>query len=366
MYREVIDTLEGFEAIREVWEEIHDRDPAAGVFTSWAWFRGWLDGTPYPWKILALRSGEEYLAFLPLGVRARSRRGVRIHEFCMGGNPSSDHAGFLCRPERSSEVVAGLAAVLEEENWTILRLQDVFDPKVEQLVQALAGWRFEIRRGPDRACPYLALPGTWEAYLAQVPSSQHRRKFARYIREFRHGGEFRVELSTGESFGAHLEVLMRLFRQRWPHLPAVSLELKRQLLGRCFDAGLLLLPVLYYRDHPVAAQAVFVDVKNATLSDYNGGWDPDFPGVAPGNRLKCFLLHHAIGKGYRYFDFLRGNESYKKETFGAELRFNREFTVCRRDRKHYWEVGLDLLQELRPGRRAGHASPSLDAGCSPW
>ena len=349
---EVIETNEGFERIRQDWERVHAGDPASDIFTSWAWFRGWLAGTPFPWRIFALHSGDRYVGFFPLSLRERIRRGVRITEFFLGGSPHSDHTGYICLPEYHREAVAALASALQREGaWNVLCLQDVFDPKVDLLVAAFPQGDFEVRSTPEQGCPYILLPSCWDEYLKGFTNHSHRKKFRRFIREIEEQQDFRVEFATPGRFETLLEIFIELFRQRWPQASARNLAMKRTVLRSCFEAGTLLLPVLFYRDQPIAATAVFVDRKNSTLADYNGGWDQTYPQLSPGTRLQSFMVHYGITHGFRFFDFLRGEESYKVKDFGATLRYNRGFVIQRRDLKRYWEKGLDLLRELKDGRK---------------
>ena len=349
---EVIETNEGFERVRPDWERVHAGDPASDIFTTWAWFRGWLAGTTHPWRIFALHDGERYVGFFPLSLRERSRRGVRIAEFFLGGTPCSDHAGFICLPDYQREAVAALASALRREDaWNALRLQDVFDPKVDLLVAAFSGGDFEVRSIPDQGCPCTLLPASWDEYLQSFTNHTHRKKFRRIIREIDAQEDFRVEFATPERFKALLDIFLKLFRQRWPQVSDHNLAMKRTLLGSCFEAGTLLLPVLFYLGQPIAATAIFVDRKNSTLADYNGGWDQAYPQLSPGIRLQCYMVHYGITHGFRFFDFLRGEEPYKVREFGATLRYNRGFVIHRKDLKRYWEKGLDRLREIKDGRK---------------
>jgi hypothetical protein len=51
----LIDDMDAFEAARRDWENVYAQDPTSTIFTSWAWFRGWLQSNPTAW---AQRFGE--------------------------------------------------------------------------------------------------------------------------------------------------------------------------------------------------------------------------------------------------------------------------------------------------------------------
>ena len=69
--------------------------------------------------------------------------------------------------------------------------------------------------------------------------------------------------------------------------------------------------ILEYEEKPAAALLAFWYGENALF--YQTGWDPD-SGVArmsPGMVLVAQCIRDSIEGGFRYFDFLRGDEAYK-------------------------------------------------------
>jgi CelD/BcsL family acetyltransferase involved in cellulose biosynthesis len=52
---------------------------------------------------------------------------------------------------------------------------------------------------------------------------------------------------------------------------------------------------------------------------YNAGFDPDFSHLSPGIVAIGLDIKTAIDEGFKYYDFLRGEENYKRQ-FGAQKR----------------------------------------------
>ncbi|MEX2393876.1 MAG: GNAT family N-acetyltransferase, partial [Actinomycetota bacterium] len=84
-----------------------------------------------------------------------------------------------------------------------------------------------------------------------------------------------------------------------------------------FLMGLARLDVLDLGGEPVACTFSY-DYRN-TLALYNSSFRPDLAKHAPGMVLVGALIEHSIAEGKGCFDFLRGDEGYKKR-FGPTPR----------------------------------------------
>ena len=65
---------------------------------------------------------------------------------------------------------------------------------------------------------------------------------------------------------------------------------------------------------PVAAVLTFEDAETSYL--YNSGYDPAHAHSAVGLLSKAYAIRDAIERGKRRFDFLRGDEEYKRHLGG--------------------------------------------------
>ena len=69
----------------------------------------------------------------------------------------------------------------------------------------------------------------------------------------------------------------------------------------------------------VEAAAVFLFEDGETAYLYNSGYDPAFASRGAGLASKALALRDAAERGLRRFDFLRGDEEYKRR-LGGERR----------------------------------------------
>ena len=121
------DTVVGFDAVRDNWDQVYRDDPDAQHFLSWTWLKDFL-GHRGRWFVLALREREPdsaYVAFFPLRLTTKldAQSGVFYDEIIMGGNYSADYTGFIVMPGYEQDAISGFAAYLKEQNWTHLRLE---------------------------------------------------------------------------------------------------------------------------------------------------------------------------------------------------------------------------------------------------
>jgi CelD/BcsL family acetyltransferase involved in cellulose biosynthesis len=88
----------------------------------------------------------------------------------------------------------------------------------------------------------------------------------------------------------------------------------RELGSLWAAAGLAALWMLWLEERPAAA--LFCLEQAGSVSLYNSGFDPDARAMSPGVVLIARTIEDAIARGFRRYDFLRGEEPYKYG-FGA-------------------------------------------------
>jgi CelD/BcsL family acetyltransferase involved in cellulose biosynthesis len=84
MQIEVIDTLEGFEALREEWEALAQSSSCSSVFVSWPWqyhwWRNYREGAQL--RILVARVDSQVTGILPLYIARKKLLGFVITSCC--------------------------------------------------------------------------------------------------------------------------------------------------------------------------------------------------------------------------------------------------------------------------------------------
>src|SRR5439155_15699422 len=131
--------------------------------------------------------------------------------------------------------------------------------------------------------------------------------------------------------------LVALHEQRWAGAGSLS-DPRVERLHRCFARdlgrrGQLWLTTLDLDDQPAAAWYGFADRE--TVYFYQSGRDPRWEDESVGVVLMATMIRRAIERGYRWFDFLRGDEAYKLQ-WTASQRVTGELVAFRPSWRGRW------------------------------
>jgi CelD/BcsL family acetyltransferase involved in cellulose biosynthesis len=160
----------------------------------------------------------------------------------------------------------------------------------------------------------------WDGYLLSR-SSSFRKNLRQRERALRRDHSVEVRTATEETLEGDLALLFRLHALRWEGRKS-SLDHRSQrilsTLARSIQRqGWLRLRVLELDGQPAAA---FLDWRvGHRYATYQGGFDPRWSRKGVGIVLTAITIRMAIEEGAEVFDFLLGNEPYKRR-FGAVAR----------------------------------------------
>lgn len=331
MQIDVMTRPEELKSLRENWDDLYARDPEAHFFVSWDFLSNYLRRFDGEWFILAARNGPQgssYVALLPLRLRTKMRKntGEFYHEIYMGGNHAADYTGILCAPEYAYRAIAAFAKHLKTMHWASLHLENLrmSERRISWLMEHLSDNRLTMRRmkrvnqvdNVDNCiCPAIDLPSSWEDYLQQNLSTNTRQKMRRFLRKLEDSGEFRITHADASTIERDIEILLEFWRVKWAprkrNLVADLVKSNRLLLGQAFESGTLFLPVLWHGDRPLSALAIFIDPVKKSMLFHMVGRDETADMLPSGLVLHGYCIRRSIEKGFRTYDFLRGNESYK-------------------------------------------------------
>ncbi len=186
------------------------------------------------------------------------------------------------------------------------------------LLSAASKADYKLDVCPLRSSPFVTIDGSWADYQASLSAkmlSDLRRRRRRLSEEGRvwldtRSGPDRVPESLAEGF--------RLESSGWKARQdsaitsrPVTHKFYTELAAWAAAQGLLRLTFLRIDQRAVAFQ--YALEANGTYYFLKGGYDPAFQRFAPGKLLVYEMLRRAFGVGLHRFDFLGGDESWKKE-----------------------------------------------------
>jgi CelD/BcsL family acetyltransferase involved in cellulose biosynthesis len=163
-------------------------------------------------------------------------------------------------------------------------------------------------------CPVLALPKSWDEYLAHLSGKDRhelRRKMRRLERELPGATARSHGLAAGwDEAMTRFLTLHRLSKVGKARFMDERMErFFRSATAALATAGWMRLWFLEFESAPVAA---FLCIEYAgSVGLYNSGFDPARAALAPGIVLLAHVIRDAIERGFPTFDFLRGEEPYK-------------------------------------------------------
>lgn len=325
MKLERISTLAALDAEREAWERLEREDPHATVFLTWKWMRAYLPISRFRWLVLALREGNETVAYLPLAHNGS----VLDREIFLGGNPVADYTGMLALPSRAESAVTAFADALVAMGWDGINFCDVSDPRIETLVRRLGDRGMPFASSESTRCLSCPLPDTWEEYVTQHISAKTRVNTLRVERRLAEAlPGFRISEPVDADVDAHIEAMIVVNHKRW----GGNLRNARKRYGRLFrnayDAGVLRMFIYWDGERPIAGATAFTDRARSYFGLYMIGFDESYDKLSPGKGIVGRSIRAAIESGFKRFDFMRGDEEYKTR-YAQERHFTQHFRLTR-------------------------------------
>ncbi len=310
-------TSEDFAALEPEWAALHRRVPGATPFLHPAWHHVWLRnfGQSAAPVFLAVRRGEELVGVASLDMERQVARELGDHNV-------RDYAGPLVLPGEEPVVAAGILEWLREDLthgagfWGLA----TDAPMLGALVEAgeAGGWSSEQEH--EAVCPGIDLPADFETFVSAL-SKKDRHELRRKMRNFEAAGAPVFESATDPgaivALMPQLFRLMRVSRGDKDEFLTPQMEAFFRDLGRTFgELGMVRLSTLSLDERPVAMTLAFDD--ETTIYLYNSGYDPEYSPLAVGLVSKAYSIRDAIARGKQRFDFLRGEEEYKRRLGGLD------------------------------------------------
>jgi CelD/BcsL family acetyltransferase involved in cellulose biosynthesis len=298
------------------WISLWQRASGAGPFQHPDWLRPWWDhigrGDLF---VLAVRDGAELVALAPFYIHAA---GSGERQLTLLGNGISDCCDVLLDRRRSgAETVLAEALRANHASWTNCDLRDL--PHSSVLPSVMGG---EPAASMCADTPTVVLDlGQWGKTQRTVSSKlmadlRRRRKRAEEV------GPIRMQWATGDMVRQTMEVLFALHGSRWRMrgqagiLHGAELEgFYRDIAARFARRGWLRLSVLWLGDR-VAGACLGFQLRGRAYH-YIAGFDPELQEFAVGHLMLQQIIERAASDGAYEFDFLRGEEDYKRRWGGA-------------------------------------------------
>ncbi|MGK4006439.1 GNAT family N-acetyltransferase [Sorangium sp. So ce1036] len=308
----VLNRREELEALREPWDALWQRCPAATTFQRPEWLLPWCRELG-PEEVLALvlrsPSAQGLVGLAPLAIhRIGAERVVALL-----GAGITDYNDVLAAPGYERAVAEAVLAFLGERAgaWDVADLHDLRGSSPLLAADAPPGWSDEVEK--HEACPRVVIPEG--AGPDDLFSPGMRARIARARKRLARAGALRVEVAGADSLGELLDALFANHRARWiSRGEGGVLDEALRPFHRAAAAGLCArgaLRLFGLRLDGRIIASLYGLAERDGLASYITGFDPEFAWYSPGLVMLASAIEHTAREGARTVDFLRGREPYK-------------------------------------------------------
>ncbi len=328
---DVVFSEDGRDFARRDWSSLVTADAAGTFFHTPQYLKLYWEEFAHQPEHLLLAFAEED------GVQVGAVAFERLDETLrfLGGTEVTDYMGPVAQPEVrdavAKELLAGLA---RRDDWRAADLRGLAEDRswLGLLAEAAAAQGFDVVVTDDQngVAPFLPIPGSYEGYLAGLPSKlrhEIRRKARKLETE---GGPYHVSLAQRDTLQEHLDRFVELHRtSEGPKgvfmQPGMEIFFRR--LGEAFlPRGIFNLTFIEVAGEKVAGTIGFR--HEGTFFLYNSAFDRAWQHLSPGMVLVAEDIRIAIEGGCSGFDLLKGDYPYKYR-FGAYPRAVKRLVVTR-------------------------------------
>ncbi len=303
---ELISSMEKIEELSSEWRELYDISSTATPFQGLFWVVPW-------WKnfgkseliIAAIREDEQLICIAPFFIYTANQK----KRLCLIGSGISDYLDLLyidiCRQKVSETVGSFLLSI--SDMWDECYFQEVpVSSPLFHMSKYLLSCRVTIFKMSD--CSYIDAAKVENVRM--VLPRNLRKNISRSLNVLKTSHSLSLEQSNSP------ETLIQLHSKRWERrgLPGVLDEkiiqkMHYDVLNSGYQNGEIAIYSLKADDHTIACNYVLKKKKVAYF--YLSGLDPLYSQYSPGTIAIYMTIEDLFTNGFCYFDFLRGNETYK-------------------------------------------------------
>jgi CelD/BcsL family acetyltransferase involved in cellulose biosynthesis len=266
--------------------------------------------------IVSVHDGSRVVGIAPLCIEDHTARFL--------GNPDvCDYQDIIVVPGFGEQVMAAVVSHLQARGLRRMELQSL-RPEAAALkaLQAMAAHEGrDVHVEPDGVTYETLLPAAWDDYLMQL-SGKQRHEVRRKLRRLESHGAYAYKTAgideTTDSATGHFLRLFHMNRiDKAAFMDAAMADYFRELIGAASRLGILRLHLLEVVHEPAAAVLCFDYGHERYL--YNSAYDARYHDLSVGIISKVLSIRSGVETGCRRYDFLKGDEVYKKRLGGKEV-----------------------------------------------
>jgi CelD/BcsL family acetyltransferase involved in cellulose biosynthesis len=331
-----IDELNDFE---KWWNRLLSKSLDNHPFLTYEWLTSWLKhfGKGRELKLFTAESEGSVSLVVPAMYSTRRFFGLKRCWVEFVSSSNSDYQVFSLANfhEAARSINQLIKSIIDGLNVDCIVFGEVpEDSATAKLLENVSGEGFGVSWSVINLCRYIPLPASYDMYLQTLGSSMRRNL---KVWERQALKDYKVEFVTYDEIGTieeAMKIFFELHQKRQKSIGNYGLfsngaerSFHIDVANAFAKKGWLSLFFLLFNDRPVSS--VYCYEYNNKLYAYLCGFDPEYARYRPGHLAMRNVIKYGIEKKLKEFDFLRGNEEYKKR-WGTLARNNLEFRITRK------------------------------------
>lgn len=301
------------EMIAEAWENLCKKCQVITPFQFPQWQIPWwkmFGGVPL--KVLTIHNGNQLSGIALFFIYNENDK----RKLCFVGTGISDYLDIISLPGYEMNVADSVLNYLADirSQWDECDLQDIPDSSI--LLHCKYPDVFRIKRSDWSICTHLELPENLEKLRVSFPKKL-RKNLSNSARKLCSKGGYYTIIADESNVELFLKELFELHQARWEsknqkgvlYSDAIK-KFHKIASSKLIKSGQLRIYKMIHNEKTISMY--YTLVQNRTVYAYLGGFDPSMEIYSPGALLLFHVIEDSLKKGAICFDFLRGNESYKK------------------------------------------------------
>lgn len=353
-----------FRELRSEWNQLSD-----SPLSCWDWNYAWwthMQPSHSELSIVIAKENDKILGIAPF--MKESRAGETCLRFLGSGTACTDYARIVCSPDVEAPFLEAISRELRPQGFLsdirLVELEGIYSAKPVNLSRELDG-EFWTYHKPLESTWIIQLSDTWESFVTSRNASLRRkiRKAERRLDQ----NEFAVrstrnDLDLATAFTTLVELHQIRFRSKGepgvfanPRFESFLSEATKRLVPK----DNLEIIVIEHNGIPVVAHLYLVSPTG--LQMYQSGVRTDAMKLEPGYLMFTYAIRRSIQEGMPSFDFLRGDEPYKKFWGAAPSRLRVTRCVSNRFGSTVKHQAIRTLRQIKNTLRQSSFSQLLNS-----
>jgi CelD/BcsL family acetyltransferase involved in cellulose biosynthesis len=317
--------------MKDEWNNLLWASDANNLFLTWEWVNTWwkVFGDKKKLCVLTVCDDGELIGIGPFYVQTIGNSfKARVLRICSSEELYPDYLDIIAKHGYERDVTIAISSYLEAktDGWSLMSFNSLLaSSNIIRYENDFCNSHMK-QIGLSSVCPYIKIDQPYDVYLRKQFRRKKRYNLERQAKlalEKRRlsceivGDKGRLPKAMEDLFSLHekraaqRKIVSTFISHEVKHFHQLfsSLMLEKDALRLCF---------LYDGDVPTSALYAFK--YNGTMFFYQGGMDPAWTKMSLGSVLMNIVIKQAFDEGLIEFDFLKGDDAYKRSWSNSERR----------------------------------------------